>query len=60
MLRPCLGPRSSRVDRLKRGWHFQFTLAVLASIGSARYSVRSVLGIRVIEYLLGWGGLGTR
>eukprot|EP00969_Alexandrium_andersonii_P217847 9623186-Alexandrium_andersonii.AAC.1 len=52
MLRPCLGPRSSRFERLKQCWHFRLTLALLGSIGSIRYSVRSVFVARVIESVL--------
>eukprot|EP00969_Alexandrium_andersonii_P180116 7960836-Alexandrium_andersonii.AAC.1 len=51
MLRSCLGPCNSRFERLERFWHVRVALALLGSIGSIRYSVRSVLGIRVIEYL---------
>eukprot|EP00969_Alexandrium_andersonii_P328548 14517676-Alexandrium_andersonii.AAC.1 len=53
MMRPFLGPRSSRFEDMKRFQHVQLTLALLGSIGSIRYSLRPVLGARVTEYLLG-------
>eukprot|EP00969_Alexandrium_andersonii_P334166 14766901-Alexandrium_andersonii.AAC.1 len=51
MLRPLLGPHGSRVEGLKRFQQCPLALALLRSIGSIRYPVRSVLGLRVNEYL---------
>eukprot|EP00969_Alexandrium_andersonii_P047020 2063033-Alexandrium_andersonii.AAC.1 len=52
MLRLFLGPRSSRFERREGAQHAQLPLALLGSIGSVRYSSRSVLGLRAIEHLL--------
>eukprot|EP00969_Alexandrium_andersonii_P277365 12260585-Alexandrium_andersonii.AAC.1 len=55
MLRPFLGPRSSRLECLRRFQRFQLALVLLGSIGSIRYSVRSIRGVRVTEYVLDLG-----
>eukprot|EP00969_Alexandrium_andersonii_P027834 1214566-Alexandrium_andersonii.AAC.1 len=55
MLTPFLGRRGSRFERLKQFYHVRSTLAPLGSIGSIRYSVRSLRGACVIEYVLGIG-----
>eukprot|EP00969_Alexandrium_andersonii_P076352 3366655-Alexandrium_andersonii.AAC.1 len=57
MLRPFLGPRSSRFERLKLFEHVQLMLVPLDSIGSMRYPIRLVLGARVIEHLPDYVGL---
>eukprot|EP00969_Alexandrium_andersonii_P147460 6520631-Alexandrium_andersonii.AAC.1 len=46
-----MGPRRFRFERWKRYSHVRITLALLGSIGSIRCSVRSVLGVHVIEYI---------
>eukprot|EP00969_Alexandrium_andersonii_P368444 15472928-Alexandrium_andersonii.AAC.1 len=38
ILRPCLGPRSSRFERLDQFRHVQFSLALFGSISSICYS----------------------
>eukprot|EP00969_Alexandrium_andersonii_P217230 9596245-Alexandrium_andersonii.AAC.1 len=39
-------------ERLEQCLHAQLTLTLLGSIGPIRYSVRSVLGVRVVKHLL--------
>eukprot|EP00969_Alexandrium_andersonii_P020868 911744-Alexandrium_andersonii.AAC.1 len=68
MWRLFLGPRSSRFERLRRLYYFQSALALLGSIGSIRYSDRSLLGeidrysvyVASIEYLPGRGPVRER
>eukprot|EP00969_Alexandrium_andersonii_P221116 9765276-Alexandrium_andersonii.AAC.1 len=52
---PFLGLRSSSFERLKQAQHFQYSCRPVACgidlVGSIRYSVRSVLGVPVIECL---------
>eukprot|EP00969_Alexandrium_andersonii_P070818 3125861-Alexandrium_andersonii.AAC.1 len=47
--------RISRLEHLKQFEHVNM-YALLGSIGSIRYTLRSVLGVRVVEYLTDRGG----
>eukprot|EP00969_Alexandrium_andersonii_P149990 6632576-Alexandrium_andersonii.AAC.1 len=51
MLRLFLDPRGSRFERLNLFLACSIRAGAARSIASIRYSVRSVLGVRAIEYL---------